>query len=65
MKASAQKLGLGNGSLGMSMIDTVFEKVAVGRRTAEGDWGEVLKVISGGKVSVVAHLERRDAARWA
>lgn len=50
MKASAQKLGLGNGSLGMNMIDTVFDKVAVGRRTAEGEWGEVLKVLSGGKV---------------
>lgn len=50
MKASAQKLGLGNGSMGMGMIDTVFEKVAVGRRTAEGEWGEVLKVLSAGKV---------------
>jgi hypothetical protein len=53
MKASAQKLGLGNGSLGMGMVDTVFDKVVVGRRTAEGEWGELLKVLSGGKVRII------------
>lgn len=41
----------------MNMLDTVFEKVVQGRKGGEGEWGEVLKVLSGGKV----RLMRRNA----
>ena len=52
LKAAAQKMGLGNGTMGMSMIDTIFEKSQAGRGKADnGEWAELLKLISGGKVS--------------
>jgi len=51
LKAAAQKLGLGNGSMGMSMIDTIYEKGQAGRGKADSsEWAEVLKLIAGGKV---------------
>jgi hypothetical protein len=52
LKAGAQKIGLGNGSMGMSILDTIFEKSQAGRAKADGtDWAEVLKLLSCGKVS--------------
>lgn len=48
LKAAAQRLGLGNGSQGMAMIDAVFDK---GARGAGGDWAELLRVLGCGKVS--------------
>ena len=52
LKAAAQKIGLGNGSMGMAMIDAIFEKNGSSRpkNGDSGDWGDVLKVLSGGKV---------------
>jgi hypothetical protein len=53
MKAAAQKIGLGNGTMGMSMIEAVYEKCQLGKgKMAEGgDWAEVIKVLTAGKVS--------------
>ncbi|KAL7422907.1 hypothetical protein Q5752_002204 [Cryptotrichosporon argae] len=55
LKAAAQRIGLGNGSMGMGMIDAIFEKGLLGRaRIGEGgDWGEVLRVLISGKAIVI------------
>jgi hypothetical protein len=53
LKAAAQTLGLANGSMGMSMVDGVFEKGQTGRKVAEGgggDWGDLLRVLMCGQV---------------
>lgn len=52
LKAAAQGIGLGNGSMGMSMIDAIFDKGQLGRAKAGegGDWGELLRTLMGGKV---------------
>ncbi|OCF43608.1 guanyl-nucleotide exchange factor [Kwoniella heveanensis CBS 569] len=51
LKAAAQKIGLGNGSMGMSMIDAIFEKGQQGRAKAGegGEWGDLLRILMGGK----------------
>nr|XP_018259602.1 uncharacterized protein I303_07670 [Kwoniella dejecticola CBS 10117]OBR81760.1 hypothetical protein I303_07670 [Kwoniella dejecticola CBS 10117] len=51
LKAAAQRIGLGNGSMGMSMIDAIFDKGQLGRAKAGegGDWGELLRILMGGK----------------
>ncbi|OWZ57983.1 guanyl-nucleotide exchange factor [Cryptococcus neoformans 125.91] len=51
LKAAAQGIGLGNGSMGMSMIDAIFDKGQLGRAKAGegGDWGELLRTLMGGK----------------
>ncbi|WVO17428.1 hypothetical protein L204_105120 [Cryptococcus depauperatus] len=51
LKATAQGINLGNGSMGMSMIDAIFEKGQLGRTKAGegGDWGDVLRILMGGK----------------
>ncbi|RXK41692.1 hypothetical protein M231_00927 [Tremella mesenterica] len=51
LKAAAQRIGLGNGSMGMAMIDTIFEKGGTGRQKAGegGDWGDVLRILNDGK----------------
>ena len=52
LKAAAQLIGLGNGSMGMSMIDAIFEKSQATRSktTDRDDWSELLSVLMGGKV---------------
>jgi len=52
MKAAAQRIGLGNGTMGMAMIDSVFEKCQLGKgKMAEGgDWADVIKILTAGKV---------------
>lgn len=52
MKATAQRIGLGNGTMGMAMIDSVFEKCQLGKgKMAEGgDWADVIKILTAGKV---------------
>ncbi|WVQ85958.1 hypothetical protein IAT38_008126 [Cryptococcus sp. DSM 104549] len=51
LKAAAQRIGLGNGSMGMSMIDAIFDKGQLGRAKAGegGDWGDLLRILMGGK----------------
>ncbi|WRT70689.1 uncharacterized protein IL334_007687 [Kwoniella shivajii] len=51
LKAAAQRIGLGNGSMGMSMIDAIFDKGQLGRgKVGEGgDWGDLLRILMGGK----------------
>ncbi|WVQ70671.1 hypothetical protein IAR50_000193 [Cryptococcus sp. DSM 104548] len=51
LKAAAQGVGLGNGSMGMSMIDAIFDKGQLGRtKIGEGgDWGELLRILMGGQ----------------
>ncbi|WVR08545.1 hypothetical protein IAU60_005600 [Kwoniella sp. DSM 27419] len=51
LKAAAQKIGLGNGSMGMSMIDAIFDKGQQGRgKSGEGgDWGDLLRTLMSGK----------------
>ncbi|EIW69899.1 hypothetical protein TREMEDRAFT_73653 [Tremella mesenterica DSM 1558] len=51
LKAAAQRIGLGNGSMGIAMIDTIFEKGGTGRQKAGegGDWGDVLRILNDGK----------------
>lgn len=49
LKAAAQRIGLNNGSMGMGMVDAIFEKGA--RARADGDWADLLKVLTSGKVS--------------
>lgn len=58
LKAAAQGIGLGNGSMGMSMIDAIFDKGQLGRAKAGegGDWGELLRTLMGGKVGVWLHV---------
>lgn len=53
VKAAAQKIGLGNGTMGMAIIDAVFDKCQVGKgKMAEGgDWADVIKILTVGKVS--------------
>lgn len=51
LKAVAQRIGLGNASMGIGMIDSIFDKGARAR-TEGGDWGELLKVLTTGKVSL-------------
>jgi hypothetical protein len=52
MKAAAQRIGLGNATMGMAMIDSVFEKCQLGKgKMAEGgDWADVIKILTAGKV---------------
>ena len=52
LKAAAQHIGLPNGSMGMAMIDAIFDKVQVTRpKAGDGsDWGDVLRVLTGGDV---------------
>lgn len=52
LKAAAQRIGLGNGSQGMAMIDAIFDKGAR-VRTEAGDWADLLKVLTSGKVGGV------------
>lgn len=49
LKAAAQRIGLNNGSMGMDMVDSVFEKGA--RPRADGDWADLLKALTTGKAS--------------
>ncbi|WWD20698.1 hypothetical protein CI109_105174 [Kwoniella shandongensis] len=51
LKAAGQRIGLGNGSMGMSMIDAIFDKGQLGRAKAGegGDWGDLLRILMGGK----------------
>lgn len=58
LKAAAQGIGLGNGSMGMSMIDAIFDKGQLGRAKAGegGDWGELLRTLMGGKVGAWLHI---------
>ncbi|WWD08310.1 hypothetical protein V865_006421 [Kwoniella europaea PYCC6329] len=51
LKAAAQRIGLGNGSMGMSMIDAIFDKGQLGRAKAGegGDWSDLLRILMGGK----------------
>lgn len=65
LKAAAQRMGLGNGSVGIQMLEGVFEKGmiprhSVGNASASGsastgmgggEWGEVVRVLTSGKVS--------------
>jgi len=55
LKAAAQRIGLGNGTMGMSMIDAIYEKSQISRaKTADADeWGQLLKMIMSGKVKFV------------
>lgn len=47
LKAAAQRLGLGNGSMGMGMIEAIYDK---GTRARDaGDWAELLKVLTSSK----------------
>lgn len=46
-------MGLSNGSVGMQMLDGLFEKGQVSRSGSGGDWGDVLKVLTVGKVSTL------------
>jgi hypothetical protein len=65
LKAAAQRIGLGNGSMGMSMIDAIHEKGQVGRgKLGEGDWGDVLRVLTGGKVSVELIMQASLSCRY-
>ena len=52
MKAAAQRIGLGNGTMGMAIVDSVFEKCQLGKgKMAEGgDWADVIKILTAGKV---------------
>ncbi|KAK4685811.1 hypothetical protein P7C73_g4329, partial [Tremellales sp. Uapishka_1] len=51
LKAAAQRMGLGNASMGMGMLDAIFEKSQLGRARAGegGDWGDLLRVLMCGK----------------
>ncbi|EJT51854.1 guanyl-nucleotide exchange factor [Trichosporon asahii var. asahii CBS 8904] len=47
LKAAAQRLGLKNGSMGMGMIEAIYDK---GTRARDaGDWAELLKVLTSNK----------------
>jgi hypothetical protein len=50
LKAAGQRMGLGNGSAGIQMLETLFEKGQVSRSGTGGDWGEIIKVLTAGKV---------------
>ena len=50
LKAAAQRIGLGNGSMGMSILDAIFEKSQAGRAKDGNEWADVLKLLSSGKV---------------
>ncbi len=54
-------MGLSNGSVGMQMLDGLFEKGQISRSGSGGDWGDVLKVLTAGKVSDWKLERRRDA----
>jgi hypothetical protein len=51
LKAAGQRMGLGNGSAGIQMLETLFDKGQVSRSGSGGDWGEIIKVLTAGKVS--------------
>ena len=62
LKAAAQRIGLGNGSMGMTLIDAVFDKSlsgvgGKGKAVDNGEWSEPLKVLMSGEVSL-RHLYR-------
>lgn len=47
LKAAAQRIGLTNGSMGMGMIEAIYDK---GTRARDaGDWAELLKVLTSSK----------------
>lgn len=50
LKAAGQRMGLGNGSAGIQMLETLFEKAQISRSGSGGDWGEIIKVLTAGKV---------------
>lgn len=50
LKAAGQRMGLRGGSVGMQILEALFEKGQVSRSGSGGDWGEVLKMITVGKV---------------
>lgn len=54
LKAAGQRMGLGNGSAGIQMLETLFEKAQVSRSGSGGDWGEIIKVLTAGKVRVMS-----------
>lgn len=67
VKAAAQKIGLGNGTMGMSIIDAVFEKCQLGKgKMAEGgDWVDVIKILTAGKVSHSVRWRRYEqSSHW-
>ncbi|GMK54659.1 hypothetical protein CspeluHIS016_0112450 [Cutaneotrichosporon spelunceum] len=51
LKAAAQRLGLSNGSMGVDMVDSIFEKGA--RARADGDWADLLKALTTGKAIIL------------
>ena len=51
LKAAAQRLGLSNGSIGMSMIDFVYDKGLAGKSKMSEDWADVFKALTNGKAS--------------
>ena len=52
LKASAQKIGLGNGSMGMALIDTLFDRSlnGKGKEKDNGEWVDLLLMLMTGKV---------------
>lgn len=52
LKAAGQRMGLGNGSAGIQMLESLFEKGQISRSGSGGDWGEIIKVLTAGKVRV-------------
>lgn len=54
LKASVQRLGLANGSMGMGMVDAVVDKGQVAKSSSKngegGDWGDILRILTSGKV---------------
>ncbi|KAL1410017.1 hypothetical protein Q8F55_004019 [Vanrija albida] len=53
LKAAAQNVGLGNGTMGMGMIDAIFEKGARVRAEGSSDWSDLLKVLTSGKAIIM------------
>ncbi|BEI81409.1 hypothetical protein CcaverHIS002_0205690 [Cutaneotrichosporon cavernicola] len=51
LKAAAQRIGLSNGSMGMGMVDSIFEKGS--RARADGDWADLLKALTTGKAIIL------------
>ena len=63
LKAAAQRIGLGNGSMGMSIIDAIFERslmgmvIGKGKGRDEGDWAEIMNALKSGKVSLTSKFK--------
>lgn len=61
LKAAGQRMRLGNASTGMQMLETLFEKAQISRSASGGgDWGEILRVITAGKATLL--LPRSSAS---